>query len=73
MTDRAALPDRIIEITHEPFNSGFDVKVIPPLPDEMLDAEFPAYKQARGWASGLRLTRGWRIVDRTCLGDGIGK
>lgn len=64
--------ERIIEITHEPFNHGFDVKVIPPVEGEPLDAEFLTHKQARGWASGLRLTRGWRIVDRTCLGDGIG-
>ncbi|MHA6768095.1 hypothetical protein [Sphingobium ummariense] len=63
---------RIIEISPEPFGAGFDVKVIPPVDGEPLDAEFPTHKQARGWASGLRLARGWRIIDRTCLGDGIG-
>lgn len=63
---------RIIEITNEPFNHGFDVKVVPPVEGESLDAEFPTHRQARGWASGLRMTRGWRIIDRTCLGEGIG-
>ncbi|WP_022684600.1 hypothetical protein [Sphingobium bisphenolivorans] len=67
------MTERIIEITHEPFTANFDVKIVPPVPGEVLGAEFPTHKQARGWASGLRLTHGWRIVDRTCLGDGIGK
>lgn len=67
------MADRIIEITHEPFNAGFDVKVIPPVPDEPMGAEFPSHKQAFGFASSLRTAHGWRIIDRTCLGDGIGK
>ncbi len=62
------MAERIIEITYEPFGAGFDVKVIPPVEGEELDAEFPTHKRARGWASGLRMTRGWRIVDRTGVG-----
>lgn len=67
------MTEHIIEITYEPFNAGFDVRIVPPVPGEVLGAEFPTHKQARGWASGLRMTRGWRIVDRTCPGDGISK
>ncbi len=56
--------DRVIEITPEPFGTGFDVKVQPPLETESLDREYRDYKEARGWAGGLRLARGWRIVDQ---------
>ena len=62
--------ERYIEITAEAFGCGFDVRVIPPVDDEHLDAEFPDHKRARGWASGLRMTRGWRIVDRTEVDHG---
>jgi hypothetical protein len=60
---------RTIEIREEPFSCGFDVVVIPPVPDEPLDAEFRHYRQAHAWADGLRRTRGWRIIDQT--GGGI--
>lgn len=59
--------ERTIEIVHEPFGAGFDVRVKPPVTGEPLDAEFQSYQQARGWAQGLRTTRGWRIFDRTGL------
>jgi hypothetical protein len=55
----------VIIIAHEAFGAGYDVKVVPPLPGEPLDAEFAEYRKARGWAGGLRMTRGWRIVDQT--------
>jgi len=32
---------------------------------EELDADLPTYKKARGWAGGLHMTRGWRLVDWT--------
>lgn len=59
--------NRMIEIAHEPFGAGFDVRVIPPVSGEHLDAEFQDYRKARRWATGLRVTRGWRIRDRTGL------
>lgn len=65
------MSERIIEITYEPFGAGFDVRVKPPVEGEHLDAEFQTHRKARGWASGLRLTRGWRIVDRTEVIDGM--
>lgn len=60
---------RTIEIREEAFGCGFDVVVIPPLPDEPLDAEFRHYRQARAWADGLHRTRGWRIIDQTGGGN----
>lgn len=59
--------ERKIEITHEPFGAGFDVKVTPPVLGEPLDAEFQDYRKAQAWAMGLRRTRGWRLIDRTGL------
>lgn len=45
--------------------SGFSVRVEPPFEGEDLDGEFDAYKNARGWAGGIRLTRGIRLIDET--------
>jgi hypothetical protein len=61
--------ERIIEIANEPFGAGFDVRVIPAMPGEPLDAEFQDYRKARHWAAGLRNNHGWRIRDRTGLAD----
>lgn len=58
-TDR----ERIIVITPAP--TGFRVEVQPPVEGEDLDADFAVYRKARGWAGGLRLTRGWRLIDQT--------
>lgn len=44
--------------------SGFTVRIEPPLEGEDLDGDFDAYKNARGWAGGLRMTRGWSLVDK---------
>ena len=55
--------ERLIIITPAP--TGFRVEVQPPVEGEDLDADFPAYRKARGWAGGLRMTRGWRIKDLT--------
>lgn len=55
---------RII-VRPEAFGCGFDVVVDPPAPDEILDREFATHREARGYASGLRLTRRWPIVDQT--------
>jgi len=55
---------RVIEIMPEPFGAGFDVEVLPPLEGESFDREYPTYQEALGWAGGLRLTHGWRVVDK---------
>jgi hypothetical protein len=44
---------------------GFRVQVQPPVEGEDLNADFPDYRRARGWAGGLRFTRGFRLVDQT--------
>ncbi|WP_231568003.1 hypothetical protein [Sphingobium herbicidovorans] len=59
----------MIEIVLEPFGAGFDVRVLPPVSGENLDAEFKDYRKARRWATGLRINHGWRIRDRTGLAD----
>lgn len=61
--------ERIIAIDHGPFGPGDGIVVtVRPKPDgDDLDAGFPDYKRARGWAGGLRMTHGWRIVDH--VGD----
>ncbi len=56
---------RPIEVTNEPFGAGFYVKIVPPIADDPLDAEFADYRKARAWAEGLHRTRGWRILDST--------
>jgi hypothetical protein len=43
--------------------SGYAVSIEPPIDGEDLDGTFDAHKNARGWASGLRMTRRWPIVD----------
>lgn len=48
---------------------GFAVVVEPPLSGESFDTQRATYKEARGWAGGLRLTHRWPIEDRT-LSDG---
>lgn len=53
--------ERIIVITPAP--AGFRVQVQPPVEGEDLDTDLPDYRKARGWAGGLRLTRGWKLVD----------
>jgi hypothetical protein len=57
------MPERRIIISAVP--AGFRVAVQPPVEGEDLDADFQVYRKARGWAGGLRLTRGWRIHDQT--------
>lgn len=45
--------------------SGFIVRIVPPVEGEDLAGDFDSYRNARGWAGGLRMTRGWRVVDET--------
>jgi len=59
--------ETVITIEAGPFGDGFDVTVRPTPEGENPDAHFETYKQARGWAGGLRLCHCWRIVDH--VGD----
>jgi hypothetical protein len=59
--------ETVITIDAGPFSDGFDVTVRPTPEGENPDAHFETYKQARGWAGGLRLCHCWRIVDH--VGD----
>jgi hypothetical protein len=61
-------PDRQIII--RPIGSGFAVTIEPPMGGEDLNGTFDAYKNARGWAGGLRMTRGWKILDETEAANG---
>ena len=44
---------------------GFAVTVQPPPSDQSFDQTFPTHRAARGWAGGIRLSRGGTIIDRT--------
>jgi hypothetical protein len=57
-------PHRII-IRGEPFGQGFDVTVEPTLEGQSFDREYPTHKETRGYAGGLHILRGWRIVDES--------
>ncbi len=54
-----------IYIRLEPFGVGYDVTVDPPVPGFAFDAEYPTYREARTYARGIRLHRGFPIVDET--------
>lgn len=48
-----------------PFGSGFDVSVEPAPADGIeRNREFATIKEARGYASGLRLIHRWPILDQ---------
>ncbi|CAN5349962.1 hypothetical protein BH10PSE12_BH10PSE12_18910 [soil metagenome] len=57
MTDRRIILDRL--------GSGFSVRIDPPLEGEDLNGDFDSYRNARGWAGGVRMTRGWLLMDQT--------
>lgn len=60
MTD----PETIITIKREAFGVAFDVIVTGAPPHEgSFDKEYPTYGEARGYARGLRLARGWKLID----------
>jgi len=43
----------------------FAVVIEPPLSGESFDTQRTTYKEARGFAGGVRLSRGWPIDDQT--------
>jgi hypothetical protein len=42
---------------------GFTVTIEPPLESENFDGAYPTHKAAFGYAIGLRMVRGWPVVD----------
>jgi hypothetical protein len=57
------MAEHTIIIRHEPFGTGFDVTIEPPLEGESFDRELPTHKEAFGFAGGLRMVRGWPVLD----------
>lgn len=56
------MTEHTIVIEPEAFDQGFDVRVTPPTAFS-LDREFATAKQARGYASGLKMVHGWKVLD----------
>jgi hypothetical protein len=53
-----------IYLRPEPFGVGFDVTIEPPLADgRKFDRELATYREARGYAGGLRMSLGLPVVD----------
>jgi hypothetical protein len=57
-------PAHRILIRPEAWGSNIDVVIDPPLPGgESFDRDFPTLREARGYAGGIRMTRGYPVVD----------
>ncbi|MGE3745632.1 MAG: hypothetical protein AB7G25_07990 [Sphingomonadaceae bacterium] len=56
---------RTIVVSADPTGYGFDVEIIPPPDGVGHDREFQSYREAYGYASGLRLALGWPVRDLT--------
>lgn len=52
----------------EPQGDGFIVRIDPPISGLMSSRMFERHREARGWASGLRMTYRGEIVDRVLEG-----
>jgi len=61
----ADAPEHVVVVRHEPFGVGFDVTVEPAPAGPTFDRECPTAAEARGYARGLRLHKGWQIRDLT--------
>lgn len=57
--------ERLIILKPAEFGDGYSVEISPPVNGEDLGGKFDTYRKARGWAGGLRFTRGWRLRDLT--------
>ncbi|QUT05202.1 hypothetical protein KFK14_19725 [Sphingobium phenoxybenzoativorans] len=62
----ASQPDHKVVVRR--IGSGFSVRIEPPIEGEDLNGDFDSYKNARGWAGGIRMTRGFRLIDETEVG-----
>lgn len=61
----SAAPDqRTILLRPDPEGLGFEVAICPPYVGIGHDRVLPDYRQARGYASGLKLCLGLPLVDR---------
>lgn len=55
---------RAIVIKPDPFGNRWDVEILPPLTEgPSFDQDFSCIKRARGYASGLRMSLGYKITD----------
>lgn len=57
------MADPSIIIKSGPHGAGFTVETVPPI--DGTDRDFADHRAAYGWASGLRLTHGGKIIDQT--------
>ncbi len=62
MSDPKTTARRII-IRPEMWGDRIDVVIEPPLVGESFDKDFATHHEARGYAGGIKLTRGFPIVD----------
>lgn len=66
-------PVRSIRVQLDPFGALFDVEIIPPTSDGPChDQAFATVRQARGYASGLRMVTGFPVID-LCGGPDVGR
>jgi hypothetical protein len=53
--------EHVVEITREPSQGLYVVDIVPPLP-EPWRATYASLKDARGYASGIRMVKGFCVV-----------
>jgi len=46
-----------------PDGEGYAVSVEPEQPGTNWERAYPTHREARGWAGGIRLSTGWKLVD----------
>lgn len=56
----------------EPKDDGFVVRIEPPIHGLISTKMFERHREARGWASGLRLSYRGEVVDRVTNGGAHG-
>jgi hypothetical protein len=56
-------PDTKIVVREKAYDEGFDVIVVAAPDGESFDRSYADYRRARGYAFGLKMVRGWPIVD----------
>jgi hypothetical protein len=56
----------------EPKDGGFVVRIDPPIAGLISTKMFERHREARGWASGLRLSYRGEVVDRVTDGGAHG-
>jgi hypothetical protein len=56
----------------EPKDDGFLVRIVPPINGLLSSKMFERHREARGWASGLRLSYRGEVIDRVLEGGAHG-